>query len=130
MVASLLLAQQRANMREVFTYCNKNNIPMYYSAADSIAIPTDKLTLMKQFMGNKLGQFKIEAQGDEAVFVKAGLYICGDKIVTSLPHKTAEDIKAYCNELNINVIDMYKNIVKGQIYSFTYPSGIQRCLHN
>ena len=89
---------------------------MYYSAADSIAIPSEKLPLMQQFMGHQLGQFKVEAEGTCAVFVKPGLYMCGKKIVTSLPHVTAEDIEEYAKKQDLTVEQMYKNIVAGASY--------------
>ena len=117
MVASLLLAQQRANMREIFSYCNANNIPMYYSAADSIAIPTDKLPQMAAFMGSQLGAFKVEAQSEVGVFIKPGLYYCGpQKIVTSLPGMSGEDIEKYAEAQGLTVEQMYVNIAGGQVY--------------
>ena len=106
--ASLLLAQQRKNMREVFQYCNENQIPMYYSAADSIAIPQSHLSSMEQFMGSELGAFKIEAQNDVAVFIKPGLYFCGsNKIITSLPEMNADDIEAYVKSQGLTVEELY-----------------------
>ena len=104
-------------MRDIFKYCTISKIPMYYSAADSIAIPSEKLPLMQQFMGHQLGQFKVEAEGTCAVFVKPGLYFCGSrKIVTSLPHVTATDITAYAKTKDLTVEQMYKNIVNGASY--------------
>ena len=129
MAASLLLAQQRKNMRDVFMYCNSNSIPMYYSAADSIAIPTEHLEQMKQFMGTQLGAFKIEAQNDVAVFVKPGLYFCGpNKIVTSLPFMSGQDITEWCKQNGLTVAQMYKNIVAGTVYEIACPNGVTRKL--
>ena len=123
-IASLLLAQQRKNMREVFQYCNENQIPMYYSAADSIAIPQSHLSSMEQFMGSALGAFKIEAQNDVAVFIKPGLYYCGsNKIITSLPEMNAEDIEAYVKSQGLTVEELYKNIVKGITYEVKCKNG-------
>ena len=123
-IASLLLAQQRKNMREVFQYCNENQIPMYYSAADSIAIPQSHLSSMEQFMGSELGAFKIEAQNDVAVFIKPGLYYCGsNKIITSLPEMNADDIEAYVKSQGLTVEELYKNIVKGITYEVKCKNG-------
>ena len=116
-VASLLLAYQRQALKSVFIMARDNSIPVYYSAADSIAIPTEHLHKFESIMGSGLGQFKIEASGPTAVFVKMGLYYCGDKIVTSLPHKTAEDIRKYAADLGLTVEQLFKNIVGGQIYT-------------
>ena len=128
-IASLLLGQQRENMRKLFLYCNDKSIPMYYSAADSIAIPTDCLPAMSSFIGPELGSFKIEAQSDEAVFVKRGLYYCGNqKIITSLPHVSKQNIEDYCKSLGITVAQMYKKIANGQSYVYVYNNGVKRCL--
>ena len=123
-VASLLLAQQRKNMYQVFRVCNEKNIPMYYSAADSIAIPWSNLSDMKQFMGSALGEFKIEASNDVAIFVKPGLYYCGsNKIITSLPNMNTQDIEEYVKSQGITIDEMFKNIVNGTVYKVKCKNG-------
>ena len=92
MIASLLLAQQRKNMRDVFTFCQQHQIQMYYSAVDSLAIPEKDFHYFEEagMIGKELGQFKIEARNDVAVFVRKGLYYCGmKKITTSLGDKVS-----------------------------------------
>ena len=93
-VAVLLLAQQRKTMFETLQMCRQKQIPVFYSAADSIAIPTSALPLFP--LGTRLGEFKIEAQNDIAVFVRRGLYYCGpDKVITSLTYKPPDPEKVF-----------------------------------
>ena len=80
MIASLLLAQQRKNMREVESLCKQEGIPIYYKAADSIAVPESALPKLQHLIGPELGQFKVEALAKEAIFVKPGLYFVGEHI--------------------------------------------------
>ena len=80
MIASLLLAQQRKNMRDVERLCKEHDVPIYYKAADCIAIPERCLPVLQHLIGTGLGQFKIEARGSEATFVRPGLYCVGDHV--------------------------------------------------
>ena len=132
MIASLLLAQQRENMRQVFVFCQKNHIPMYYSAADSIAIPTKDIHYFEEagMIGNRLGQFKVEAQSDVGVFVKKGLYYCGmGKIITSLGSEVDTVIlPRYAAQHGMTVEELFRSIVKGKEYTIYLPDGRPRVL--
>ena len=84
-VASLILSQQRKNLLDTLMFCRANDIPVYYSAADAIAIPTSHKHLFP--LGKELGQWKIEAENEVAIFVRRGLYYCGpSKIITSMAY--------------------------------------------
>ena len=127
MIASLLLAQQRKNMRDVFMFCQKNNIPMYYSAVDSLAIPASALHLFEEagMIGSKLGQFKIEAQNETAIWVRKGLYYCGmGKIVTSLGDAVSYQIvPQFAAARGMTVEQMFRNMVEGERYRLKLPDG-------
>ena len=113
MVASLLLAQQRKNMREVFNLCRQHKIPMYATSADSIAIPTSALHYFEPLMGNGLGQFKIEAQNDVGIFVRPGLYYVGPKkVVNGLPK--GKSITEFFPEER-SVEDIYRKLARGEL---------------
>ena len=85
-IASLILSQQRKNLLDTLTFCRSNGIPVFYSAADSIAIPTSHKHLFP--LGKELGQWKIEAESETAIFVRRGLYYCGpSKIITSMAYR-------------------------------------------
>ena len=132
MIASLLLAQQRKNMRDTFSFCMKNSIPMYYSAVDSLAIPASALHLFEEagMIGTKLGQFKIEAQNDTAIFVRKGLYYCGmRKIVTSLGDSVSYDIlPRFAEAQGMTVEQLFRNMVEGKRYTLRLDNGHPRTL--
>ena len=132
MIASLLLAQQRKNMRDTFTFCLKNSIPMYYSAVDSLAIPASSLHLFEEagMIGSNLGQFKIEAQNDTAIFVRKGLYYCGmRKIVTSLGDSVSyQTVPQFAEAQGMTVEQMFRNMVDGKRYTLTLDNGRTRTL--
>ena len=114
MVYSLILSQAKANNERVFRYCHKHNIPMYYSSTDSLAIPTRCLPLMKQFVDDKaLGKLKIEAQGDNAVFIAWCLYYINDnKFATKyIEH---DRMIAYCKYNKITLHDLYMQLIRNQ----------------
>ena len=123
MVASLLLAQQRKNMYDVFMFCKEKNIPMYYSAADSIAIPKKDYHHFVEagYVGSELGQFKIEAEGEVGIFVKRGLYYCGmSKIVSGLD---ADIIHNFAEEHGLTVEQLFRNMVTGESYTLHMSDG-------
>ena len=110
-ITSLMLARQQINILNYCLFCKEHNIPVFYMAADCLASEVHWFE-EAGFIGTKLGQLKIEAQNDFAIFVKKGLYYCGDnKIVTSLPKSL--DIKQYVQQkYNITVAEMFRKIVE------------------
>ena len=112
MLYSLILSQAKANNEKLFRYCHSNNIPMYYSSTDSIAVPTRCLPMLKEFMDDKeLGKLKIEAQGDHAMFIAYGLYYVNDNKYSAqfLEH---EKLEAYCSKNNISIQEFFERVLQ------------------
>jgi hypothetical protein len=74
-----ILSAARAYMDTLFDECEALGIDIYYSHTDCIVIDTSKVALLKDWIGNKLGELKIEAQGSGYVKDKKH-YRVGDHI--------------------------------------------------
>ena len=112
MVYSLILSQAKYNNEKLFRYCHSKKIPMYYSSCDSLVIPTRCLHLMKQFIDESaIGKLKIEAQGDDAIFISWGFYYINNDKWCAQSH-THESIIAYCAKQNMTVRDYFVKRLK------------------
>ena len=98
MVASLLLSKAKQRMNEMFMYCRKNNIPMFYTSTDSLAINTSDVDKLQQFIKPGLGNFKIEARGEGAIFIKRGLYYINDQKFGTVNRPHAEVVEEAKNK--------------------------------
>ena len=116
MIYSLILSQAKANNERVFRFCHNHNIPMYYSSTDSIAVPTRCLSLMTELMDeSELGKLKIEAQGDDAIFIAWGLYYINDHkwCAQSTDHNKVIE---YCKQKQISIREYYNERLSSVAY--------------
>jgi hypothetical protein len=77
-IGCAILSMSKRIMNEIFDYLDSNGVAVYYSATDSLLIPTNKTHLLEDQIGSELGQLHIETSGD-AIIIRSGLYYLNDE---------------------------------------------------
>jgi hypothetical protein len=76
-VGCAILSMSKRIMNEIFDHCDTQGVDVYYSATDSLLIPSNKIDVLTDRIGPELGQLHIETSGS-AVIVRSGLYYLND----------------------------------------------------
>ena len=97
-IASLLLSKLKLDMFNVELYCHKNNIPMLYTSTDSLTIYEEDVPKLQYLIKPGLGNFKIEARGEGAIFIKRGLYYINDQKFGTVNRPHAEVVEEAKNK--------------------------------
>ena len=110
---SLILSYASFYLQTIlFKHCHDNNIDIFYTSTDSIAIRTRQLPLMKAFMGNGLGQLKVEASSDDdgAIFLAKGLYYVSPEkyCCRGCSH---QQVEAYCDLQGITLKQLFNKLL-------------------
>lgn len=125
MIASLLLSRAKQHIYTVFRELEIHTIPTFYTSTDSIAMPVEGLDVVAERLGDGLGQFKIEARGDYAIFVRAALYICGDKF-TAL-NVSQGDVLAFIKAEGMKDLrEFYERLYKGEHFTIPIRGSLHR----
>ena len=105
-------------------YLADDNLNVYYTDTDSIT--TDR-PLDNKHIGNNLGQFKLENEYKEAIFLAPkvyagytadGKYICKIKGFTdTVPFEELKTLLNVNNQLNLNHNKLFKSLANGTIFS-------------
>lgn len=96
----------------VFKHCLQHNVQVFYTSTDSIAIKTSDLERMKPFIGDGLGQMKIEAQSNDegALYIQKGIYYVSEAkyCARSCSHELIEE---YCAKNNITIRQLFERLL-------------------
>ena len=98
--------------RNLFKHCQDNNIEIFYTSTDSIAIRSRDLPKMKAFIGNDCGQFKVEATSDEEgpIYVQKGLYyVSPEKYCCQ--YLSHDAVCEYCRKNNWTLKQFFTNAI-------------------
>ena len=93
-IASLILSKLKLKMHDLYNYCHNERITMLYTSTDSLTVYEEDLPKLQHLIKQGLGNFKIEARGEKAIFIKEGFYYINDNKYCS-PHHNLNDFKPY-----------------------------------
>ena len=81
---SLIISFASLYIHKIFEYCVQHDIPLLYTSTDSIVVNSKDVEKLNDYIGNELGKLKIEAVGNNAIFIKPRLYYINENKYSSL----------------------------------------------
>ena len=112
-IASLLLSKLKLEMHNLCIYCHDQHIPILYMSTDSLTIYKEDLPKLQHLIKPGLGNFKIEAEGENAIFIRPGLYYINDKKYGTV-NVEHNEVERYCRENGISIRQLYERLFNGE----------------
>ena len=107
----------------LFKICEEREVPIFYTSTDSLTVPTSKLDVLADLIGPECGKLKVEAEGENAIFIRRGLYYINDTKYSSqnVPHA---ELETFAKNNRLTIREVFAKLLNGPI-TFKTAEGVR-----